>query len=203
MYMKTILHIISSPRKDSSVSRKLGSQVTKSIIQKYPGSVLREIDLASTLVPHLAEVHIDAFFTAAAARSVEQQAAILHADEWVEAVQAADILVVEAPMYNFTIPSTLKAFFDQITRAGVTFRYTGNGLLPEGLLKDKQAYIITSSGGIYSTGELEPYDFVVPYVRFFLTLVGIEVAGVFRAEGQAVIGQDAALQAGVESIAIQ
>lgn len=84
----------------------------------------------------------------------------------------------------------------------ITFRYTGKGLLPEGLLKNKKAYIATSSGGIYSEGELKQYDFFEPYLRFFLTLIGIDVVNVFRVEGQAIVGQETALQKGIASITI-
>ncbi|PUZ29892.1 FMN-dependent NADH-azoreductase [Chitinophaga parva] len=201
--MKRILHILSSPRTTGSASRKLGHATISKIIDKYPGSLVEELDLAIQPVPHLEKLHIDAFFTAEDLRSPAQRDAVTYSDAWIAALQTADIIVVEAPMYNFTIPSTLKAFFDHLARVGITFRYTGNGLLPEGLLKNKQAYIVTSSGGIYSTGELKQYDFATPLVHFFLTLIGMEVVAVFRAEGQAIVGQEAALESGLASISIK
>lgn len=200
--MKKILHIISSPRTDASVSRKLGNAITDKITTKYPDSIVKVRDLASDQTPHLEEAHINSFFTPAENRTPLQQQTIQYSDMLIAELLEADILVIEAPMYNFTITSTLKAYLDQVVRAGVTFRYTGNGLLPEGLLKNKKAYIAITSGGIYSQGELKPYDFVEPYLRFFLTLTGIEVADIFRAEGQAITGQETALQQGIEQIKI-
>jgi FMN-dependent NADH-azoreductase len=201
--MKKILHIHSSPRQQDSVSRRLGQIVMDRILEKYPASTVKTLDLAIESAPHLAKLHIDAFFSPADTRSPEQQQAVAYSDETIADLMEADLLVVEAPMYNFTIPSTLKSFFDHIARVGITFRYTGNGFLPEGLIKDKQAYIVTSSGGIYSEGELKQYDFAEPFVRFFLTLIGITVLDVFRAEGQAIIGAEASLDAAINSISIQ
>lgn len=193
---------MSSPRVAGSVSRKLGNAIISNIKEKYPDCIINEYDLAHPNVPHLEEVHIDSFFTPAESRLPEQQLAIKPSDEAVAGLQEADIIVIEAPMYNFTITSTLKAYLDQIARAGITFRYAGNGLLPVGLLKDKQAYIAITSGGIYAEGELKPYDFIEPYLRFLLTLIGITVAGVFRAEGLAIVGAEKALEKGIESIVI-
>ncbi|BAV04077.1 FMN-dependent NADH-azoreductase [Filimonas lacunae] len=200
--MKKVLHLISSPRTEASVSRQLGSVVIGKLLEKYPGSSLKVRDLAASPVPHLDEIHIQSFFTPVENRSPEQEKAIRYSEEAIAELQEADLVIVEAPMYNFTIPSTLKAYFDHIARAGITFRYVGNGHLPEGLLKNKEAYIITSSGGIYSEGVLKPYDFVEPYLRFFLNLVGIKVIDVFRAEGQAAVGAEAALQKGVEGVVV-
>ncbi|SHM45793.1 FMN-dependent NADH-azoreductase [Chitinophaga jiangningensis] len=199
--MKKILHIISSPRTAHSASRKLGNAIVEKLTAKYPGSTVSVRDLAKDPLPHLDEAHIASFFTPAENRTVEQLATIRYSEEAVEQLLEADTLVIEAPMYNFTITSTLKAYFDHITRAGITFKPRGQGLLPEGLLKDKEAYIVTSSGGVYSEGDLKNYDFVEPYVRSFLSVIGIRVAGVFRAEGQSLVGPEAALEKGFESIA--
>lgn len=201
--MKKVLHIISSPQTETSSSRKLGNAVVEKILEKYPDSVIQEYDLIKNKIPHLDEIHINSFFTPSTKRTLEQQIAIKHSDEAIAALQDSDIIVIDAPMYNFTITSTLKAYFDSIARAGITFQYTGNGFLPEGLLKGKTAYISTSSGGIYSEGSLQPFDYAATYVSFFLELIGIKVAGIFRAEGQAIIGQEKALQKGIESIVVE
>lgn len=200
--MKRLLHIISSPKGEHSITRKLGNAIVAKIQEKYKDSELTDYDLAKIKIPNLEKIHIDSFFIPAENRSPDQQNAVKHSEQAIAELQRADIIVIDAPMYNFTITSTLKTFLDHIARAGITFRYTGNGLLPEGLLKNKQAYIATSSGGIYSEGELKQYDFVEPYLRFFLTLIGIDVVNVFRAEGQAIVGQETALQKGIASIAI-
>jgi len=194
---------MSSPRTDTSVSRKLGNAIVEKIRQKYPDTVVNEYNLAGQPVPHLEEKHILSFFTPAESRTPEQVVAIETSEAAIKGLQEADIIVIEAPMYNFTITSTLKAYFDQIARAGIIFRYTGNGALPEGLLKNKRAYIAITSGGVYSEGELKPYDFIEPYLRFLLTLIGITVSGVFRAEGQAIAGAEKALEEGIKSIVIE
>lgn len=198
--MKQVLHIISSPRKVNSASRILGKKVAAKLKEEYHEISFKEYDLNT--VPHLKEAHIDAFFTPAHNRTKAQQHEAAFSDTAIADLLRADILIVEAPMYNWNIPSTLKAYFDHIGRPGVTFEYKGNGLLPQGLLKNKKAYIVTSSGGIYTEGELKPYDFTVNYVRFFLERLGIEVADVFRADGQAITGIEKAIEKGVESITI-
>lgn len=96
---------------------------------------------------------------------------------------AADVLVIAAPMYNFMIPSTLKAWFDHVLRAGVTFRYGANG--PEGLLRGKRAVVLTARGGIYAGG---PQDLQEPYLRQLLAFIGIHQVDFVHAEGQS-LGQ--------------
>ncbi|WP_456312271.1 FMN-dependent NADH-azoreductase [Pseudomonas shirazensis] len=201
--MKKVLHISSSPKIENSSSRKLGEEIVRKITEKYPDSIVKEYDLIKTPFPHLNEIQINSFFTNPNDRSSAQNNAVESSDEAVADLQEADIIVIEAPMYNFTITSALKAYFDNIARSGITFRYTGNGFLPEGLLINKKAYIATASGGIYSHGELQPYDFATSYTRFFLELIGITVVAVFRSEGQAIIGQEKALQNGIDSIRIE
>ncbi|WP_028295742.1 FMN-dependent NADH-azoreductase [Olivibacter sitiensis] len=201
--MKQVLHIISSPKNENSASRAIGNTVIEKLKEKYPEINVKRYDLTKNNVPHLSESHINAFFTPAENRTETQQLEMAISDTALTDLSETDILVVEAPMYNWNIPSTLKAYFDQIARAGLTFRYTGSGFLPQGLLKNKKAYIVTSSGGIYSEGELKPYDFTTNYVRFFLELIGIDVLNVFRAEGQAIVGREKAIQNGIESVIIE
>src|SRR5690606_22026455 len=101
-------------------------------------------------------------------RTPEQQTLAATADAAIAELQAADVLVLGVPMYNFGIPSTLKAWIDSIARAGTTFRYTANG--PEGLLKGKQAYVLAARGGAYQG---TPADTQTPYLKTFLGFVGI------------------------------
>jgi FMN-dependent NADH-azoreductase len=203
--MKQILHIISSPKSESSMSRVLGKKVIQSLKEKHPHANITEYDLSKMHMPHLTESHINAFFTPAEDRTHAENAEISTSDKALSDLMIADILVVEVPMYNWNIPSTLKAYFDQIARAGFTFKYEykGDSLLPTGLLKNKKAYIVTSSGGVYSEGKLKEYDFTTSYVKFFLELIGIEVINIFRAEGQAIYGRDESLRKGIESIVIE
>ncbi|AWG22876.1 hypothetical protein FFWV33_15760 [Flavobacterium faecale] len=203
--MKQILHIISSPKNEASMSRVLGKKVIQSLMEKHPQANITEYDLSKIHMPHLTESHINAFFTPAEDRTQAENAEISTSDKALSDLMIADILVVEVPMYNWNIPSTLKAYFDQIARVGFTFKYEykGDSLLPTGLLKNKKAYIVTSSGGVYSEGKLKEYDFTTSYVKFFLELIGIEVINIFRAEGQAIYGRDESLRKGIESIVIE
>jgi FMN-dependent NADH-azoreductase len=193
---------MSSPKTKNSASRKLGQIVIEKIREIYPDSKVTEYDLATNKTAHLDENHIEAFFTPAEIQTETHKRSLIQSDRAIQDLVNADIIVIEAPMYNWNIPSTLKAYFDQIARAKITFQYVGEGLLPKGLLKNKKAYIVTSSGGTYSEGELKPYDFTTNYVRFFLNLLGIEVVNVFRVEGQAVFGPENALVKAIENIVI-
>lgn len=194
---------MSSPKTKNSASRKLGRIVIDKIKEKYSDLQITEYDLALDQMAHLDDNHIEAFFTPEEILTEAHKQSLVQSDKAVQDLLKTDILVIEAPTYNWNIPSTLKAYFDQIARAKLTFQYTGEGFLPKGLLKDKKAYIVTSSGGIYSEGELEPYDFTTNYVRFFLNLLGIEVVNVFRVEGQAIFGSENAMLKAIESVTIE
>jgi FMN-dependent NADH-azoreductase len=107
--------------------------------------------------------------------------------------------VIGAPLYNFGIHSALKAWIDHIARAGVTFKYDENG--PEGLIKGKKVYLAVSSGAIYSTGPMQSFYFVVPYLKAVLGFIGLTDMTVFRVEGSSMPGmQDSALEKGISSI---
>src|ERR1700694_3507456 len=156
--MKKILHIISSPRGEASFSIKLGNAIVEKIKVAYPGSTVKESNLVNKQFPHLEEAHLTSFFTPAENRTPENIAALKHSDEAIEEILEADIIVIGAPMYNFTIHSTLKAWFDHIVRAGVTFKRGQNGA--EGLIKGKKVYIAETTGGVYSEGPLQDHDFI-------------------------------------------
>ncbi|GAB3506566.1 FMN-dependent NADH-azoreductase [Emticicia fontis] len=200
--MKKILHIISSPQGEASVSKKLGNAIIEKIQAKYPDSIIKERNLTTNLFPHLDQMQIGSWFTPATNHSPEQAEAIKVSDEAIAEMQEADIYVIGAPFYNFAIPSTLKAYLDHIVRPGITFRYNEQGR-PEGFLKNKKAYIATSSSGVYSAGEFQSFDFVSPYLKFLLGLLGITDTTFIRAEGLRIEGiKETAFAKGVESIAI-
>lgn len=199
--MKKILHIISSPRGGASVSIQLGNAVVSKIQETYPESIVKEKNLAQHPFPHLEEVHLNAFFTPAESRSAENLAAIQHSDEAIAELQDADIIVIGVPFYNFGVPSTLKAWVDHIARAGVTFQYTEQG--PQGLITGKKVYLAVASGGIYSDGPMQTYDFATPYLKGVLGFLGMTDVTVFRAEGASIpVVKDTALEKGIESILI-
>jgi FMN-dependent NADH-azoreductase len=197
--MKKILHIISSPRGEASLSIKLGNAIIEKIKLAYPGSTVTENNLINNQFPHLEEAHLTSFFTPAENRTSEDLVAIKYSDDAIKELQDADTIVIGAPLYNFSIHSALKAWIDHIVRAHVTFKYDENG--PEGLLKDKKVYIALSSGGIYSDGPMKPFDFVEPYLKHILSFIGLTDITVVRVEGSSIPGiQDTALEKGINSI---
>ncbi len=196
-----ILEIISSPRGAASYSTQLAKGTTDKLRAAYPSSVVKVHDLTNKPFPHLEEAHLQSFFTPAESRSPEQWAAVRHSDEAIAEVMAADIIVIGAPLYNFGIASTLKAWIDHIARAGITFRYTAAG--PEGLVKGKQVYVAMSSGGVYSKGPSAGYDFVAPYLQAVLGFLGMTDVNVTRVEGVAVPAlKDAALAKALASVSL-
>jgi FMN-dependent NADH-azoreductase len=200
--MKKILHIISSPQGEASISKKLGNAIIEKIKTRYPDSIVKERNLTTNLFPHLDGVQIGSWFTPAESRSPEQAKAIKISEEAIAELQEADIYVIGAPFYNFAIPSTLKAYLDHIARPGITFRYDENGR-PEGLLKNKKVYVAGASSGIYSDGEFKSFDFVSPYLKFILGFLGITDVTIFRAEGLRIAGiKETAFKKGVESVVI-
>jgi len=184
--MAKVLYINSSVRSNGSLSRQLSGELVAKLAAQ--GNTIVERDLAAQPVPHLTEAMMGAFFTPAEQRSAEAAATIALSDTLVDELLAADVLVLAAPMYNFSVPSTLKAWIDHIARAGRTFQYTATG--PVGLATGKKAYIFTASGGVYSEGPAAAYDHLSTYLRAALGFLGITDITFVQAEGVA-MGEDA------------
>ncbi|AZZ94141.1 FMN-dependent NADH-azoreductase [Hahella sp. KA22] len=163
-----ILKIDSSARAESSMSRKLAQQLTEQLVAANPGAEVVNRDVSGGL-PFVTEEWIGASYTPADQRTEAQNQALALSDSLIEELQAADTLVIAAPMYNFSIPATLKAYIDQICRAQVTFRYTEQG--PVGLLENKKAYVVAVTGG---TPVNSAADFVSAYMRQVLGFIGIK-----------------------------
>lgn len=197
--MKKILHVISSPRGAASFSIKLGNAIIDKLQTAYPDNTVKEVNLVDMQFPHLEETHLASFFTPAENRTPENMAAVKHSDTAIQEIMDADIIVLGAPMYNFSIHSSLKAWLDHIVRAGVTFKYDANGA--EGLIKGKKVYIAETTGGIYSEGPMQAYDFAAPYLKTILGHIGLSDITIFRIEGTAIPGvQETALEKGINSI---
>lgn len=179
--MKKILHLISSFRDDASYSIKLGRTIVDRLVAENPGAVVQEINLIDENYPHLDAPHFQAFLTPTAALTADDKEAIKYSDKAISQLMDADYLVVGSPFYNFSIHSALKAWIDHIVRAGVTFRYTENG--PEGLVKGKKVYIAMASGGVYSDGPAQAYDFNGPYLKQVFGFIGMTDLKIVRAEG--------------------
>ncbi|MBB5369593.1 MULTISPECIES: FMN-dependent NADH-azoreductase [unclassified Janthinobacterium] len=177
--MSKVLYINSSARNNSSLSRQLSGEFVAKLAAQ--GNTVVERDLAAQPVPHLTEEVIGAFFTPPDQRGAEAAFAVKLSDTLVDELLAADVLVLAAPMYNFSVPSTLKAWIDHVARVGRTFQYTATG--PVGLATGKKAYIFTSSGGIYSEGPAAAYDYLSTYLRTALGFIGITDISFIQTEG--------------------
>jgi FMN-dependent NADH-azoreductase len=199
--MKKILHIISSPKGEHSFSIQLGNAIVEKIQAANPDSIVKVKNLTTNPYPHLEEAALAAFYTPAENQTPEDKAALRHSDQAIAELQDADVIVIGAPLWNFGIPSVLKAWIDHIARAGVTFKYDESGI--EGLIKGKTVYVAMASGGIYSSGPMQPLDFVSTYLKGLLGFLGMTNLTVFRVEGSAYPGQaEAALQKGIASIVL-
>ncbi|MEW6446218.1 MAG: FMN-dependent NADH-azoreductase [Pseudomonadota bacterium] len=186
--MSTLLQINSSARAGGESSR-LANDFTQAWRHNHPEGVVVLRDLTARPVPHLDEPTLNAFSTPPEQRDASQREAVRLSDELIAEIQAADVIVMGVPMYNFGIPSTLKAYFDHIARAGITFQYTANG--PQGLLTGKRAIVLAARGGIYSG---TPKDTQSAYLRDFLAFIGITELEFVYAEGLA-MGEEQALRA--------
>jgi FMN-dependent NADH-azoreductase len=190
--MTTLLQLNASIQGDSGQSSQLANGFVAKWREQHPeGRVVRR-DLAADPVPHLTAERFGAFLTPADRRSAEQQAIADYSDALVAEIQAADVVVIGLPMYNFGLPSQLKAYFDHIARAGITFKYSAQG--PVGLLQGKTVYVFATRGGLYAGA---PLDTQAPYVRDFLAFLGLKDVQFVFAEGLAIDAQkrDAALAA--------
>jgi FMN-dependent NADH-azoreductase len=175
--MATVLQINSSVSTAGNANRLADNFVSR-WLARHPNdrAVLR--DLTHQPVPHLNAETVGAFFTPADKRNPEQQKAVALSDELVAELQAADVIVISAPMYNFSIPSTLKAWIDHVARAGITFRYTEKG--PVGLLSGKKVYVIAARGGIHAG---TPSDSQTSYLKTVLGFLGLIDVEFVYAEG--------------------
>ncbi|MDP7152103.1 MAG: NAD(P)H-dependent oxidoreductase [Paracoccaceae bacterium] len=187
---KTLLRIDTSARRTGSVSR----QLTDAIIEKLSPETVLTRDLADAL-PQIDETWVGANFTAPDERSDEQRAKLALSDTLIEELRAADTLVIGLPVYNFGVPTALKAWIDLVARAGETFAYTENG--PQGLLQGKKAYIAMASGGVPAGS---PVDYATTYLKQVLSFIGIDAIELVAAEGLAV-DSDSAMKAANEAVA--
>lgn len=183
------------------MSIKLGRAIIDKLQVAYPGSTVVENNLTASDWPHMDGAMATAFHTPAGQRTPENLEALKYSDSAIRELMEADIIVIGAPVYNFSIHSSLKAWIDHIVRGGETFNYSESG--PEGLVKGKKVYLAASSGGVYSDGPMKPMDHGEPYLRFMLGFLGMTDITVFRIEGLSIPGvQDTAVEKGLASIAV-
>lgn len=172
----SILEVSASGRGSDSVSRMLSRDIIDALESRHGTVAVTQRNLADG-ISFVDETWIDANFTADEDRTAPQRDRLVESDALVAELQQADIIVIGSPIYNFSIPASLKAWVDMIARARLTFRYTETG--PEGLLKGKKAYIVIASGGVPVDS---PVDFATPYLRQALRFVGITDVEVIAAD---------------------
>ena len=162
-----ILQITSSVRGNDSESTRVTNLIVDKLLSSNPDAKVVRRDFGAQPHPLLDGAAVGALFTPADQRSSSQAARVALDDALIAEAQAADVIVIGAPMYNFGMPVQLKNWFDAIARSGVTFRYTETG--PEGLLKNKKVYVATARGGVYPV-EADPQ---VPHIRMLLNFLGM------------------------------
>lgn len=176
--MSKVLVIESSARQQGSISRQLTDEFIVQWQAAHPTDQVTVRDLAVEQVPHLDINLLGGWMTPAEQQTDAEKAALARSNTLTDELLAADVLVLAAPMYNFAIPSTLKAWLDHVLRAGVTFKYTDTG--PQGLLTGKRAYVLTARGGIYAGSSMDHQE---PYLRQALGFIGIHEVSFIHAEG--------------------
>jgi len=169
-----LLHIDASARKDDSVTRKLSSKLVGQLAGKNGQVTYRDV---SAGLPFVDEAKISAYFTAPGERTDEHRIAVALSDAIVSELKNNDVLVIGVPIYNFSMPASLKAWADLAARVGETFRYTAAG--PVGLLENKKAYVVIASGGTRVDSHI---DFLTPWLRHFLGFIGIRDVTVISAD---------------------
>ncbi|WP_315812335.1 FMN-dependent NADH-azoreductase [Bradyrhizobium sp. SZCCHNR2028] len=187
--MTNILLVTSSPRGAESLSTRFATEIAEGFKVRLGGAVLTR-DLAANPLPHIGQAYIQGRVAAPEARTPEQLKAVGLAQELVDEVKAADVIVLGSGMINFGLSSQLKAWFDHITWPRVTFGYNEAGRL-QGLLTGKKVYLVTAAGGVFSEGDWAPFDFQTAYLRHLLGFIGLADVEIVRVEGT-VFGPEAA-----------
>ena len=178
--MKTLLKIQASIFSNGGESSRLATQFVDQWQADNPGAAVIRRDLAAQPVPHLTAERFQSFLAKPEDRTAAQQAVASFSDGLIDELERADVIVLGLPMYNFGVPSTLKAYFAHVARAGRTFKYTAAG--PQGLLTGKKAVVFATRGGLYAG---TPLDSQTGYVRDFLRFLGIADVEFVYAEGLA------------------
>lgn len=169
--MRQILCLTSSPRRDTSYSNLVAARLLKELRIVHPDAAITIRDLAGSPLPHIDDDFVTATRSIAGARTSRQRALVEQSDILVEELLAADTIVIASAMVNFSVPSTLKAWIDYVTRPGATFEYTEHGT--NGLLGGRRAILVLARGGLYSGGPMRALEHDESYLRTVLTYLGI------------------------------
>jgi len=176
--MAILLHIKSSIFGNGGKSSQLADNFIEQWVEKHPQGQVIVRDLVAEDIPHFDAAVMTALSTPAEERNAEQQAIVARSDLFITELKAADEIVMGVPMYNFGVPTQMKAYFDLIARAGVTFKYTDQGAV--GLIESKPVYLLATRGGLYRD---QGHDFQIPFVQQFLNFIGLSESEVIYAEG--------------------
>ena len=176
--MTTLLQLNTSLYAEHGQSSKLARDFVASWQARHPDGRVVVRDLAKQPLPHLDAERFGAFLAKPEERTDEQRAVVAESDALIEELKAADVIVLGLPLYNFGVPSQLKAWIDHIARAGVTFRYTANG--PEGLVGGRKLYVFAARGGQYQG---TPADTQTGFIQTFFNFLGIRDIEFVYAEG--------------------
>ncbi len=193
--MNQLLFVKSSVFGDGGQSSQLADRFIERWQSHYSQSDLVVRDLISQPIAHFDMETITALSTDASEQTAEQKNRVALSDQLIAEVKQADAILIAAPMYNFAVPSQLKAWFDQVARNGVTFKYTENG--PVGLLEDKPVYILATRGGQYHDAGL---DYQVPWLKLILGFVGLHNVKVVLAEGLNMSDAEKSIQSAQQEI---
>ncbi|HEU0221163.1 MAG TPA: NAD(P)H-dependent oxidoreductase [Paracoccaceae bacterium] len=198
--MTRLLRIDASSRHGGSHSRRLADAFEAAHLAAHPGSTVTRRDLSAVPVPHISGPTIDGFYTPAEARDRRMRAAVALSDQLIAELRAAELLVVATPMYNFGLPSALKAWLDQVIRIHETVAHDGRTF--RGLLGGRRAVVLVAAGasGYGPGGPLAHGDFVVPYLTFVLGFLGFDAVEAVTAEAT---NGDPAEQAGCTEAALR
>ena len=182
-----ILHIDCSPRRESH-SRQLSSAVVDKLLSILPDASISRRDLGYEPIPHAGADYAAALATpaslAAAGRSAD---ALLLAEQLIDEVERSDVVVIGTPMNNFTVPSVLKAWVDQILRVGRTMKSTPAGKV--GMLSDRPVFVAIASGGVFAGERANQPDFLTPYLTAVLGCIGLNTVHYLPLQGTAFIDE--------------
>lgn len=188
-----ILHVICSPRGNTSESYILSRKIIKYLLEREPAAVVVDRVIGAGAIPHIDESYATALGgTRQSSAERFPEGTMARSDELIQELEHSDYVVIGTPMHNFTIPSALKAWVDHIVRVRRTFNATKEGY--KGILRDRPVYVAVSSGGRYSGGLARQPDFLTPYMRTVLGVIGFSDVTFFSVEGSS-LGQEAVTEA--------
>jgi FMN-dependent NADH-azoreductase len=190
--MSQILLVTTSPRGSDSYSNQIARALVAKLQAETPGAKLVARDFAAAPLPHVGEDYVVGRMLPVEQRNAGQAASVALSDTLIAELFASDTIVIASPMYNFGVPSTLKAWIDHLARAGQTFSYGATG--PVGLVTGKKVYLIEARGGVYSEGPMGGYNFQEPYLKTVLSFLGMTDVEAIAIEGVA-YGPEAAEKA--------